>query len=52
MGPHATFIVAAYGFSALVIALLVLRAILDYRSQSRALAELESRGVARRPRRG
>ena len=52
MGPHAPFILAAYAVTALVLAGLVLRAILDHRAQARALAELESRGAGRRSRRG
>ena len=52
MGPHAPFILAAYAVTALVLAGLVLRAILDHRAQASALAELESRGAGRRSRRG
>ena len=52
MGPHAAFIVAAYAVTALVIGGLIVRAVLDHRAQTRALAELESRGAGRRPRRG
>ncbi len=52
MGPHAAFILAAYAITALVIGGLVLRAVLDHRAQSRALADLESRGAGRRSRRG
>jgi heme exporter protein D len=48
MGQHAGFILASYAVTALVIGALVLRAILDHRAQVRALADLESRGVARR----
>ncbi len=40
LGAHATYIVAAYGFTALVIAGLVAHAILDRRAQERALARL------------
>lgn len=49
---HPFFIVLSYLVTALVIAGLVLRAVIDHRLQSRALAELESRGVNRRSRRG
>ena len=52
MGSHAPFILTAYAVTALVLAGLVLRAVLDYRAQARALAELESRGVGRRSRHG
>ncbi len=52
MSPYTVFIAGAYGVTALVVAGLVLRAALDYRAQVRALADLESRGVGRRSRRG
>ena len=52
MNPHTAFIASAYGFTALIAAGLVLRAILDHRAQVRALAGLEARGLGRRPRRG
>ena len=52
MGTHAFFIAFSYAVTALVIAGLILRAILDHRMQARALAELEARGVGRRSRRG
>ena len=48
LGPHAFFIVAAYAATAVIIAGLILRAVLDQRAQRRALAELEGRGVRRR----
>ncbi|AWN52512.1 heme exporter protein CcmD [Methylobacterium sp. 17Sr1-1] len=40
LGPHAAFILGAYGFTALVILGLVANAILDRRAQERALARL------------
>ncbi len=40
LGPHAAFILGAYGFTALVVAGLVAHAILDRRAQERALARL------------
>lgn len=52
MGTHAFFIAFSYAVTALVIAGLILRAILDHRMQARTLAELEARGVSRRSRRG
>ncbi len=52
MGSHGSFILAAYAVTALVLAGLVLHAVLDYRAQARALAELESRGAGRRSRYG
>jgi heme exporter protein D len=48
LGPHAFFIAAAYAVTALVVGGLILLAVLDYRAQVRALAELEARGVTRR----
>ena len=52
MGPHAAFIVAAYAATALILGGLVLRAVLEHRAQTRALAELEGRRAVRRSRRG
>jgi heme exporter protein D len=52
MGPHAGFILAAYAVTAIVLAGLALRAFFDHRAQTRALAELESRGSGRRSHRG
>ncbi len=48
MGPHAFFILGSYGITALVVAALVLRSVLDHRAQVRALNELEARGMRRR----
>jgi heme exporter protein D len=48
LGPHAFFILAAYGAAALVVLGLVARAVLDHRAQVRALASLEARGARRR----
>jgi heme exporter protein D len=47
-GPHAAFIWAAYGATAAVLALLILRAILDERNQRRILVRLEEQGIRRR----
>ncbi|MDP8918104.1 MAG: heme exporter protein CcmD [Pseudomonadota bacterium] len=49
---HTFFIAFSYILTALVVAGLILRAFIDHRIQVRALAELESRGVGRRSRRG
>ncbi|WP_134500851.1 heme exporter protein CcmD [Microvirga pakistanensis] len=49
---HSFFIVMSYALTGLVIAGLILRAVVDHRAQVRALAELESRGIGRRSRRG
>jgi heme exporter protein D len=48
LGPHAFFILAAYAATGLIVALLILRAVIDHRAQVKALAELESRGARRR----
>jgi len=48
LGPHAFFIVASYATTALILAALIFKAVLDHRAQVRALAELEARGVTRR----
>lgn len=48
LGPHACFIVSAYGAAALIAAIMIGWVALDHRRQSRALAELEARGVTRR----
>jgi heme exporter protein D len=52
LGPHAFFIVAAYTATAVIVGGLILRAVLDHRTQMRALAELEGRGLRRRSERG
>lgn len=52
MNSHALFIIGAYAVTALVVAGLILRAVVDHRIQLRALADLEARGVGRRSRRG
>ena len=48
LGPYAVFIIGAYGVTTLIIAGLIAWIALDYRRQSRALAELEARGIKRR----
>jgi heme exporter protein D len=48
LGDHAGFILAAYALAAATIAGLVLRAVLDHRAQTDALARLEARGLRRR----
>lgn len=42
-GRHAAFIWSAYGATAIAVAFLIGRAVLDHRAQQRALAELERR---------
>jgi heme exporter protein D len=48
LGPYASFIVAAYSLTILVIGALILWVLVDYRVQRKLLAELEARGVTRR----
>ncbi|MDX2290333.1 MAG: heme exporter protein CcmD [Hyphomicrobiaceae bacterium] len=50
LGPHATFILAAYALVALVLAGLALWLWLDGRQQANLIADLERRGVRRRSR--
>lgn len=47
-GPHASFIVAAYAVTALIVGALILRAVVDHRAQRRALSAMEARGSQRR----
>jgi heme exporter protein D len=48
LGPHATFILAAYGAASVALLWLVLWVWLDYRAQRRALDTLEAQGITRR----
>jgi heme exporter protein D len=48
LGPYAAFIVAAYSLTLAVVAALVVWVLLDYRTQRRILADLETRGLTRR----
>lgn len=52
LGPHALFIVASYAGMAAVLVGLVGWLVADGRRQSRALADLEARGITRRSRAG
>ncbi|MDY8108210.1 heme exporter protein CcmD [Fulvimarina sp. 2208YS6-2-32] len=47
-GDYTGFILAAYGFSALFILLLMVWIVVDARAQARALKDLEARGIRRR----
>jgi heme exporter protein D len=47
---HTIFIAEAYGVTLLIVVGLILRAVIDFRLQKRALAELEARGAGRRSR--
>jgi heme exporter protein D len=48
LGPHAAFILIAYGLCLLTMVSLLLWVVLDHRAQKRALADLEQRGIGRR----
>jgi heme exporter protein D len=48
LGPYASFIVTSYVAAALVVAILIGWIVLDYRSQTQRLRELEERGITRR----
>ena len=48
LGPHAPFIIAAYGAAALVVLGLIAWVLADHAAQRRLLADLEARGVTRR----
>jgi heme exporter protein D len=48
LGPHAAFILAAYAVTVLVVIGLIAWVVLDHRTQTRALADLDARGVRRR----
>jgi heme exporter protein D len=48
LGPYASFIVTSYAAAALVVALLIVWVVLDYRNQTRRLHELERSGITRR----
>ena len=48
LGPHASFILSAYGMVVVVIGALIAWLILDGREQERRLASLAARGVKRR----
>jgi heme exporter protein D len=48
LGPHASFILAAYVMAALVVLGLIAWVLADHAAQQRKLADLEVRGVTRR----
>ena len=48
LGPYASFIVTSYAAAALLVAILIGWIVLDYRSQTQRLRELERSGVTRR----
>jgi heme exporter protein D len=48
LGPYASFIVTSYLAATLVVVILIAWIVLDYRSQTRRLRELDESGIARR----
>jgi heme exporter protein D len=48
LGAHAGFILAAYAAAIVVIGGLIWWVAVDYRAQTRTLAELDARGITRR----
>ncbi|MBR0971696.1 MULTISPECIES: heme exporter protein CcmD [Bradyrhizobium] len=48
LGPYASFIVTSYAAAALVVAILIGWIVLDYRSQTQRLRELDRSGITRR----
>ena len=48
LGPHGTFIIAAYLMAALVVMGLIAWVLADHAAQRRLLADLEARGARRR----
>lgn len=48
LGPYASFIVTSYAAAALVVVTLIGWIVLDYRSQTQRLRELDRSGVTRR----
>lgn len=48
LGPHAAFILAAYGAAIVIVLTLVVWVVVDYRIQRRLLSDLDKSGVMRR----
>ena len=48
LGPHASFIIAAYAATFITLAFLVISIVASDRKQRRLLADLERRGITRR----
>jgi heme exporter protein D len=48
LGPYAGFIIAAYAAALVVIGALIGWIVVDHRSQTRTLEDLEARGIVRR----
>jgi heme exporter protein D len=52
LGPHAAFIVSAYGAAIAIVAVLILWVALDRRRLQRTIDDLEAHGITRRSERG
>jgi heme exporter protein D len=48
LGPYASFIVTSYAAAALVVVILIGWIVLDYRSQTQRLRDLDRSGITRR----
>jgi heme exporter protein D len=48
LGPYASFIVTSYAVVAIVLVLLIVWIMMDYRSQTQRLRELDASGIIRR----
>lgn len=48
LGPHASFIIASYIVTAIVVIFLIAWVVADYAAQKRVLGDLEARGIKRR----
>ncbi|MGY3078275.1 heme exporter protein D [Bradyrhizobium sp. LM6.10] len=48
LGPYAPFIVTSYAAAALVVVILIGWIVLDYRSQTQRLRDLDRSGITRR----
>lgn len=48
LGPHASFIVAAYAIAAVVVVILIIWVTIDHRRQRSTLRDLELAGMQRR----
>lgn len=48
LGPYASFIVTSYAAAAIVVAILIGWVVLDHRSQTQRLRELDRSGITRR----
>jgi heme exporter protein D len=48
LGPHANFILAAYGIAAITLIMLIAWVLIDYRAQRRIIRDLESRPPKRK----